>query len=75
MKLINDIEYFDLKDASKRLGLTIATLRNKVYTGELSAYKIGNRIMFKKEQLQAYIDSCIFVPKSSKESISKEVIR
>lgn len=55
--LFNNLEWMDSKEASEYLRTTIGSLRNMVYRGQLPAKKLGNRLRFKKSDLEHLLDN------------------
>lgn len=55
--LFNNLEWMDSKEASEYLRTTIGSLRNMVYRGQLPAKKLGNRLRFKKSDLENLLDN------------------
>lgn len=47
----------DISAASIILGLAKATIYSKVCRGEIPAFKLGKKLLFKREELEAYIET------------------
>lgn len=55
--LFNNLEWMDSREASEYLRTTIGSLRNMVYRGQLPAKKLGNRLRFKKSDLDFLLNN------------------
>jgi len=50
-------ERLDIKAASAFLGLAKATIYSKVCRGEIPAFKLGKKLLFKREELDEYVEN------------------
>ncbi len=57
----------DIEDVIERLQLSDATIRKLVRAGKLRAYRIGKRLKFKPEDLDAYVERQVIVPRERDE--------
>jgi len=54
--MTNKIPVYDLKDLSKKLKISIRTLREYVKSGELKAKKVGRAYYVTESNLMAFLD-------------------
>ena len=54
--MINEIPVYDLKDLSKKLKISIRTLRGYIKSGKLKAKKIGKAYYVTEPNLMAFLD-------------------
>ena len=54
--MTNEIPVYDLKDLSKKLKISIRTLRKYVKSGKLKAKKIGKAYYVTEPNLMAFLD-------------------
>jgi hypothetical protein len=54
--MTNEIPVYDLKDLSKKLKLSIRTLREYIKSGKLKAKKIGKAYYVTEHNLIAFLD-------------------
>lgn len=50
-------ENIDISAASAILGIAKATIYSKVCRGEIPAFKLGKKLLFKRKELKEYIES------------------
>jgi excisionase family DNA binding protein len=55
--MTNEMPIYDLKDLSKKLKISIRTLREYVKAGKLKAKKIGRAYYVTEQSLMAFLDS------------------
>jgi excisionase family DNA binding protein len=55
--LFNNLEWMDSKETAEYLRISIGSLRNLVYRGKLPAKKLGNRLRFRKLELDLFINN------------------
>lgn len=55
--LFNNKTWMNSREASEYLRTTLGSLRNMVYRGKLPAKKFGNRLRFKRVELDRLIDN------------------
>lgn len=56
--IINDSsEYLDVKQAALFLNLKVSKIRSMINKREIARYKFGRLIRFKKDELEAWIES------------------
>jgi excisionase family DNA binding protein len=53
----------DIEEARTRLDLSDSTVRRLVKEGKLRAYRIGRRLKFRPEDLDAYVEAQVYQPK------------
>jgi predicted site-specific integrase-resolvase len=54
--MTNEIPVYDLKDLSKKLKISIRTLRGYIKSGKLKAKKIGKAYYVTEPNLMAFLD-------------------
>ncbi len=54
---MTEILVYDLKDLSKKLTISVRTLREYIKKGELKAKKIGRAYYVTEQSLMAFLDS------------------
>jgi len=54
--MTNETPIYDLKDLSKKLKISIRTLRKYVKSGELKAKKVGKAYYVTEHNLMAFLD-------------------
>ena len=54
--MTNEIPVYDLKDLSKKLKISIRTLRKYVKSGKLKAKKVGKAYYVTEPNLMAFLD-------------------
>ena len=52
-------DYFTPQEASEYLGTTIPVLDKNRRAGKLPFFYIGNKVMYRKQDLQAFVDSLV----------------
>ena len=62
-----DIKLIGVADAAKMLCISTKTLRNLVKAGEIPASEIGNKWLFKIEDLTNYIEQSKVIPTEENE--------
>ena len=62
-----DIKLIGVADAAKMLCISTKTLRNLVKAGEIPASEIGNKWLFKIEDITNYIEQSKIIPTEEKE--------
>ncbi|MDG2029255.1 MAG: helix-turn-helix domain-containing protein [Acidimicrobiales bacterium] len=60
----DDLGWLSTPGAAERLGITARTLYRFIDEGQLPAYKFGRVIRLKKDDVDAYIESCRVEPGS-----------
>ena len=55
--LFNNLKWMNSEEASTYLRTSIGSIRNMVYRGQLPAKKLGNRLRFKKTDLDSLLVS------------------
>lgn len=55
--IFNNIKWMNSEEASAYLSTSLGSIRNMVYRGQLPAKKLGNRLRFKKIDLDRLLDS------------------
>lgn len=58
--LFNNKIWMNSDDASIYLGTTPGSIRNMVYRRQLPAKKLGNRLKFRKQDLDRFIDNSTY---------------
>lgn len=51
-----------IKEVAARLGISVMTVRRLVWAGTLRAYKIGGRVKFDPEDVEAYRTQHVYRP-------------
>ena len=59
--------YYDTNEAAKLLGYTNETIRRKIRRGEISAFKVRDKLRIPQEEIIKYLSSMIKVENASKE--------
>ena len=54
--MTNEITVYDLKDLSKKLKISVRTLREYIKNGKLKAKKIGKAYYITESNLMAFLD-------------------
>ena len=49
--------FYTIKDLSEILGVSYFWLKKRVKTGEIPSYKIGGKRLFKKAEIEQWIES------------------
>ena len=52
-----------VEEVAKQLGVSPATVRGLIRTGELKAYRIGKQVRIAEEDVKAYLAAQVIVPK------------
>lgn len=55
--IFNNLKWMNSEEASAYLSTSVGSIRNMVYRGQLPAKKLGNRLRFKKIDLDRLLDS------------------
>ena len=53
--LFNNLKWMNSEEASAYLSTSLGSIRNMVYRGQLPAKKLGNRLRFKKTDLDSLL--------------------
>lgn len=64
--------YYDTNEAAKLLGYTSETIRRKIRSGEISAFKVRDKLRIPQAEIKKYLDNMVRVENVSKEE--KEII-
>ena len=54
-QLFNNLKWMNSEEASTYLSTSVGSIRNMVYRGQLPAKKLGNRLRFKKDDLDSLL--------------------
>lgn len=54
--------YLTIEEVAKRLRCTVKTVRKFVYYQGLRSYRIGNRLLFKLNEVDAWADAHSIIP-------------
>ncbi len=57
-----------IKDVANRLDVSVMTIRRLVWSGSLRAYKIGGRLKFEPEDVEAYRAQQVYKPEDKSET-------
>jgi excisionase family DNA binding protein len=49
---------YSKKELATRLGVCVKTLERKIFAGEISYHKIGNRVLFDEIDVEKFWESC-----------------
>lgn len=55
--IFNNLKWMNSEEASAYLNTSVGSIRNMVYRGQLPAKKLGNRLRFKKIDLDRLLDN------------------
>jgi excisionase family DNA binding protein len=67
MTMVEERTMLDIEEVRDRLDLSDSTVRRLVREGKLRAYRIGRRLKFKPEDIDAYVERQVIAPRGRDE--------
>ena len=55
--MVDNIQFYDIQEVAKELDVSTRTIRRYIDDGKLTAFKIGNKVKIRPEDLDEFIEN------------------